>query len=90
MTQPAQVVVPSVQVATSAVAGPDGKPWVQIAIRCGQTVFALIVPDQTCDELAAIFAKNLPEAAAAVRRAGLGLIVPGPGAPPLPPNGGRG
>jgi len=82
VSQPTQITVPSVTVTTAAVPGPDGKPWVQIVIQCGPAVLGLTVPDQTCDELAAIFAKNLPEAAAAVRRAGLGLILPGNGAAP--------
>jgi hypothetical protein len=82
VSQPTQAAVPAVTVTTAATTGPDGKPWVQILIQCGPAILGLIVPDQTCDELAAIFAKNLPEAAAAVRRAGLGLILPGNGGIP--------
>jgi hypothetical protein len=48
----------------------------------------LIVSAETCDELAGILGNSLTVAAAAVRRAGLGLIVPPLGAPLPKLNGG--
>jgi hypothetical protein len=55
-----------------------------LTISTGTVQFTVMIDDNQAADLARIFSMTLTEAAAAVRRAKLGLIVPGNGQPPTP------
>ena len=77
MTSPQQVTIPPVTVNAGIAPGPDGKAWPVINIQHGLAVFALVVSPDQAAELAEQIPHLLTEAAAAARRANLGLILPG-------------
>lgn len=85
MTEPtARVAPPELQILGGVTPGPNGRPWTAIDIRYGYTRIVLVVPHQIADELADEIGDIIREAAAATRRAELGLIVPNA---PAPTNG---
>lgn len=77
MTEPQQATIPPVQVNGGVAAGPDGKAWATLHIQHGLIAFAVMVTPDMAVQLAEQIPAILTEAAAAARRANLGLILPG-------------
>jgi hypothetical protein len=77
MTGPQQVTIPGVAVNGGIAPGPDGKAWTAINIQHGLVVFGLVITPDVALQLAEQIPAILLEAAAAARRANLGLILPG-------------
>jgi len=64
---------------------------VKLQLNVGVTVFGMVLPEATAEELGPLIAQQLAAGVANARRARLGLIVPGPGQPmpPMPPANGQ-
>jgi hypothetical protein len=73
--------MPPITVAANLMQTPAG-PLAGIVFSVGTVQFTLLVDDNQAGELAQILPRILTEAAATVRRARLGLIVPGNGSVP--------
>ncbi len=85
--QPAQRLDIQLVVATEAVPGPDGQPWVVLTLRLGLSVHQMVMPESLAEQAGPLLAQKLAEGAAAARRARIGIILPSQ-QPQPPPNGG--
>lgn len=65
-----------VQLGFNTGAGPDGKIWGVILIANPPLTFQFAVPPDAIESVATMFAAQIVELAAAVKRANLGLVLP--------------